>query len=46
MLLLVAWEVWNERNVRIFRRIYFSAASLIANIKDQARMWCFVSEKS
>nr|TKW03306.1 hypothetical protein SEVIR_7G015600v2 [Setaria viridis] len=44
--LLVAWKIWNERNARIFRRGYSSVTSLIAKIKDQARMWCIAGAKN
>ncbi|WVZ79896.1 hypothetical protein U9M48_027421, partial [Paspalum notatum var. saurae] len=39
LLLLVVWQIWLERNARIFQRRERSAPDLIANIKAEARLW-------
>jgi hypothetical protein len=36
-MLLVAWEIWNERNRRIFQQKELSATSLLAKIKEETK---------
>ncbi|OEL33522.1 hypothetical protein BAE44_0005458, partial [Dichanthelium oligosanthes] len=45
LLPLMSWELWNEHKVGIFRRRFSSTLSLIAKIKDQARMLCIAGAK-
>ena len=37
--LLVSWEIWNERNGRVFRNKYVSPPSIYAKIKYEANLW-------
>jgi hypothetical protein len=37
--LLVNWEIWNERNRRIFQHKELSTGSLLAKIKEEAKTW-------
>ncbi len=37
--LLVAWEIWNERNRRTFQQKELSMGSLLAKIKEEAKSW-------
>ncbi|KAG2592888.1 hypothetical protein PVAP13_5NG584850 [Panicum virgatum] len=39
LLLLISWEIWNERNGRIFRHKESSLLTLLAKIKEEARAW-------
>ena len=43
--ILVAWEIWKERNARIFDRRLSTAEALITKIKDEARLWCAAGAK-
>ena len=45
MTLLVTWELWRERNARIFEHQYKSRTVLIAKIKEEARLWCSAGAK-
>jgi hypothetical protein len=43
--ILVAWELWKERNNRIFQRRHSTSESLISKIKEEARTWCLAGAK-
>jgi len=43
--ILVTWELWKERNARIFQRHHSTAERLIAEIKEEARTWCLAGAK-
>ena len=43
--LLVIWEVWKERNARVFRRQEAPTLSLVASIKAEAATWTHTGEK-
>jgi hypothetical protein len=42
--LLVIWELWNERNARVFRN-KFSPFVVFDNIKREARLWVLAGAK-
>ncbi|OEL17550.1 hypothetical protein BAE44_0021431, partial [Dichanthelium oligosanthes] len=44
LILLVAWELWNQRNARIFRRKFTSSEDLV-KIKEEATTWCAARAK-
>jgi hypothetical protein len=39
LLMLTAWEVWRERNRRIFQHEMLSTTALVARIRDEAILW-------
>jgi hypothetical protein len=39
LLILVNWEIWRERNARIFDRRFSSCQQIIAKIKSEATAW-------
>jgi hypothetical protein len=43
--ILVAWEIWKERNARIFDRHHNTMEALIGKIKEEARLWCAAGAK-
>jgi hypothetical protein len=43
--ILVAWEIWKERNTRIFDRHHNTLEALIGKIKEVARLWCVAGAK-
>ncbi|RLN17873.1 hypothetical protein C2845_PM02G15410 [Panicum miliaceum] len=45
LILVVAWEIWNERNARIFQRKFKPPELLIEKIKAEAITWCLAGAK-
>jgi hypothetical protein len=43
--MLISWEIWKERNARIFRHHFSTADMVINKIKDEARLWCLAGAK-
>jgi hypothetical protein len=43
--LLVTWELWNERNVRVFNNKHATVAVILEKIKNEARLWVIVGAK-
>jgi hypothetical protein len=43
--LLVSWELWNERNARIFKNKHAPPSVLFNNIKLEARLWVLAGDK-
>ncbi|KAF6984866.1 hypothetical protein CFC21_002813 [Triticum aestivum] len=39
LMLLVSWELWNERNARIFRNTVVLVEVIVARIKEEASLW-------
>jgi hypothetical protein len=46
LLMLISWEVWKERNARVFRHHISATNVIIAKIKDEARAWCLAGAKN
>lgn len=45
LMLLVAQDIWNERNRRVFQHQELPVASLIAKIKEEAKTWVLAGAK-
>jgi hypothetical protein len=43
--LLVTWELWNERNARVFNNKYTNHDVILDKIKREARMWVIAGAK-
>jgi hypothetical protein len=43
--LLVTWEVWSERNARIFRNKSATSFVVIEKIRKEAALWVLASAK-
>ena len=43
--LLVSWEIWNERNARVFRHELAPVFVLLGKIKKEARNWVIAGAK-
>jgi len=43
--LLIIWEIWCERNARIFRKQEKSALGLFSKIKNEAATWALAGAK-
>ena len=44
--MLVSWEVWNERNARVFRNKATTSIMLIEKIKEETTVWCLAGAKA
>jgi hypothetical protein len=37
--MLTSWEIWNERNARVFRNVSTMLMVVVAKIKGEAALW-------
>ena len=44
--MLITWEVWKERNARIFNRQETSVTMLLEKIKAEANLWIVAGAKA
>jgi hypothetical protein len=44
--MLISWEVWKERNARVFRHHHSATNDIIAKIKNEARVWSSPEKKN
>jgi hypothetical protein len=44
--MLVPWEVWKERNARIFRNSISTSSMLVQKIKDEVALWSLAEAKA
>ena len=42
---LVTWEIWNERNARVFNKKFTSPVVILDRVKREARMWVSAGAK-
>ncbi len=45
LILLVVWEIWKERNRRIFDHKEMAVGLLLAKIKEEASLWALAEAK-
>ena len=45
LMMLVSWEIWKERNARVFRGTAVPVGVIVAKIKDEYKLWCFAGAK-
>jgi hypothetical protein len=45
LMLLATWEIWNERNARVFRSKHMPPLVLLDKIKREARLWVTAGAK-
>ena len=45
LVLLTSWEIWNERNARVFRNKHASSINMLAKIKYEAKLWVLAGAK-
>ena len=43
--LLASWEIWNERNARVFRNKFAPPTVVFNKIKAEARLWVVAGAK-
>ena len=45
LIMLVIWEIWRERNGRVFRKDCRSVQQLFSSIQDEAKTWAYAGNK-
>jgi hypothetical protein len=45
LLMLVTWEIWNERNVRVFLNVATLPSIVVSKIRGEAALWSLVGAK-
>ena len=45
LVLLTSWEIWNERNARVFRNKFTSSQAILSKIKNEAKIWALAGAK-
>jgi hypothetical protein len=45
VVLLISWEIWNERNARSFRHKHAPPTVIFGNIKKALKLWVTVGAK-
>lgn len=43
--MLVAWEIWNERNARVFRKKHTPSSVFFDLVKKETRLWVLAGAK-
>ena len=42
---LITWEIWKERNARVFNNIFTTTSDLFQRIKSESRNWILAGAK-
>ena len=45
LVLLTTWEIWNERNDRVFQNKHTSLQAIFSKIKNEAKVWIIAGAK-
>ncbi|KAM3244770.1 hypothetical protein ACQJBY_056229 [Aegilops geniculata] len=45
LMLLISWEIWKERNARVFRSTAIPVGVLVTRVKAEASLWCLAGAK-
>ena len=45
LLMLISWELWKERNARIFRNVSTPSMIIVDKILEEARLWVLAGAK-
>ncbi|KAI4965670.1 hypothetical protein ZWY2020_049703 [Hordeum vulgare] len=45
LMLLISWEVWKERNARVFRNAAVPVGGIVAKTKEECSVWCLAGAK-
>jgi hypothetical protein len=44
--MLISWEIWKERNARVFRNTYTTSSFVVAKIKEKVALWSLAVAKA
>jgi hypothetical protein len=44
--MLVSWEIWNERNARIFQNNISTSNMFVAKVKEEVALWSLAGAKA
>jgi hypothetical protein len=44
--MLISWEIWKERNARVFRNTFSTLKAVLGKIKVEARLWSLAGAKA
>jgi hypothetical protein len=44
--MLISWELWNERNARIFWNNVYTSSMIIIKIKEELALWSLAGAKA
>ena len=45
LMMLISWEVWSERNARVFRNSAAPSMTIISKIKQEVSLWALAGAK-
>ena len=45
LMMLISWEIWKERNARVFRNTAVPVGVIVAKIKDECSLWSLAGAK-
>ncbi|KAF6999229.1 hypothetical protein CFC21_015291 [Triticum aestivum] len=45
LMLLISWEIWKERNARVFRNVAVPVGVIVAKIKEECSLWGLAGAK-
>ena len=45
LMLLISWEIWKERNARVFRSTAIPVGVLVTRVKAETSLWCLAGAK-
>ena len=45
LMMLISWEIWKERNARVFRNTAVPVGVLVAKIKEECSLWSLAGAK-
>jgi hypothetical protein len=46
LVMLISWEIWKERNTRVFRNTYTTSRFIIIKIKEEIALWSLTGTKA
>jgi hypothetical protein len=44
--MLISWELWNERNARIFQNNVSTSSTIVIKIKEELALWSLMGVKA
>jgi hypothetical protein len=44
--MLISWEIWKERNTRVFWNIYTTSSFVVTKIKKEVALWSLADAKA